>query len=186
MENSSHGLLFRPVVGLSGSPDLQDSILTVRGKVMELGRLAEAAAPNGRDYYPQGDGAIGAAIKERAGVARGVAALADQLLLLADMDAGVRPVDTSGFAEAALSFGDSPVMRPTVHLNGTSASELKSSCVAVFRKADEVEESLRSIMPNGRDYLPEDLESARRQHIARMAFVKKVAGYYLQLAVPKR
>lgn len=177
-----------PVRTLHGSSGLADDWLAVRTSVRALLAAAEEAAPNGRDYYPQGDNAFKAVVEERSLVLSAIKALSDELYWVAEtiLDgpdaAGPCLIDFAAFASAAPA---SPVMRPTIHLNGTSAEGLKRPCVDVFKAAKATEEALRSIIPNGRDYNPDVLDTARAQHFARVEFVRKVGAYYLLIAMTK-
>jgi hypothetical protein len=58
--------LTHPTIHLNGSgrQHLLDGYSNARDKVRELESALMAAAPNGRDYYPQGESAIGRAIAE--------------------------------------------------------------------------------------------------------------------------
>ena len=177
-----------PVRTLHGSAGLADEWLAVRTAVRALLAAAEGAAPNGRDYYHQGDGAFKAVVKERGLVLSAIKALSDEIFWVAETildgpeTAGPCLID---FAAAAGHAPASPVMRPTIHLNGTSAEGLKRPCVVVFKAANAAEEALRSIIPNGRDYNPDVLDTARAQHFARVEFVRKVGAYYLLIAMTK-
>ena len=178
-----------PVRTLHGDSSLADDWLTVRASVMDLLRVVEAAAPNGRDYYPQGPDAFRIAVEERAAISACLSALAEQLYAVAErLIDGFESGDTAKLDAAFSAFEAVPttaVVRPTIHINGTSRDSLKASCVAVFRQALETEEVFRAIVPNGRDYQPDQMQAARAQHQARVDFVRKVGGYFVKLASTK-
>ncbi len=56
----------KPTVHLNGTSAerLIDGYVAADNALRSAERALEESAPNGRDYYPQGDGAIGQAIKE--------------------------------------------------------------------------------------------------------------------------
>ena len=45
---------------------------------------------------------------------------------------------------------------PTVHLNGTSQSELQAGVETALQAVEFAREKLRGMYPNGRDYYPQD------------------------------
>jgi hypothetical protein len=56
----------KPTIHLNGTPAdvLFEEVMTARRAVMDAVEKLQRAAPNGRDYYPQGDDAIRVAMAE--------------------------------------------------------------------------------------------------------------------------
>lgn len=64
------------------------------------------------------------------------------------------------------------MMLPTIHMNGTSRSELLAGYVEVIDALDEAIAALRRAAPNARDYYPQSPQAypkARDEHLARIA-----------------
>lgn len=64
-----------------------------------------------------------------------------------------------------------PLVTPTVHLNGTSAQELVQQRIDVIEAAQALQEAMKRAMPNDRDYYPQGEDAglqARRAWIERM------------------
>ena len=63
------------------------------------------------------------------------------------------------------------IMRPTIHLNGTSAKDLYEMNVAAVDALREAEKKLQEASPNGRDFYPQlsgAFLRAQDQHVARL------------------
>lgn len=182
-----NNLIF-PVRNLHGTPssELSEAILNVRRGVRQMLSALEQASPNGRDYYPQGDGALRKAVEEHACCCKAMTLVADELLALASEPHPGEEVEQK--IDAALAtLPQKPSVTPTVHINGTSASALKSAGIAVFRASQTVDEAFRQVVPNMRDYSESEAwVKARQQHVARVAAAKVVGGYYLQIAIACR
>jgi hypothetical protein len=170
-----------PIQSLHSDSELADAILDVRAKVRGLETKLEDAAPNGRDYYPQGEGAYKKAQTQWALFAKAIAALGDELLWLATPPDLRQPSDEPCFQSMADMSAD--LLPPTIHLNGTSAVRLREQFKDVYRAANECEEAFRSIVPNGRDYATEQWEQARAEHLARVQYIKRTGQLFLLLAI---
>jgi hypothetical protein len=69
------------------------------------------------------------------------------------------------------------VMRPTVHMNGTSAGELYRQYEEVVNALRVAEAKLHEASPNGRDYYPQlagAMVRATDQHVARLRKLMEV------------
>lgn len=176
-------LLIFNVPCLHGTPtdEMSDALMAVRGFILKMLESMETASPNGRDYYTQGDGALKAAVRGHNACTSALTRLMDEVLWLAVPD--IRIDDQSRVGDLTAAIPMVPEVTPTVHTNGSSAEFLKNSCVTVFRAAGAAEESLRLVVPNMRDYnSPVDWIAARTQHAQRVDLIRRVGGYYLQLA----
>lgn len=70
------------------------------------------------------------------------------------------------------------MMLPTIHLNGTSRSELFDTHVAAIVALDQAMAALRRAAPNGRDYYPQSPHAyaqARDEHLARLAAMDAIS-----------
>jgi hypothetical protein len=71
------------------------------------------------------------------------------------------------------------MLKPTVHLNGTSRGELERLHEQAFHKLGEAIDSLLEAAPNGRDFYTQGdsaYAEARKEHEARVARVRSVRG----------
>lgn len=69
------------------------------------------------------------------------------------------------------------LVAPHIHLNGTSADELKSQLEAVYVALGEAYAALKQSVPNGRDYYPLGdvaMQVARDQHFRRLEVVQSL------------
>jgi hypothetical protein len=75
--------------------------------------------------------------------------------------------------------------KPTIHLNGTSAADLREGYVQAHRAVELAREALCRCNPNGRDYyvVPGSLDAAIAEQIARQLRLASVAAELLELAV---
>lgn len=77
--------------------------------------------------------------------------------------------------------GETKVMVPTIHLNGSSSETLKRDLKTAIDAMYAAQGALTVCAPNARDYYPQGnfaYEAARREHTAR---VEKVAMVLLEL-----
>lgn len=177
--------LVAPVSNLHGTPsaELSSAMLGARSSVRRLLATVIAAAPNGRDYYPQGDNALRLAIKEFESGCDALSAIADDIFRLAETECQ----DVVPFVARAASVPENPSVVPTIHSNGSSPEFLRDSARQIFKDAQAAEEVFRSIVPNGRDYgMGEAWVAAREQHLDRVTTVRRIGGYYLQIAMACR
>ena len=175
-------ILILPVRNLHGSDDLLTVALKCRSLVRQLILAVEDAAPNGRDYYIDGNGALAKAVQERKRITDGLAALAADLLVLGDDAENAQPEESK--ADAIQDFPLTPGVYPAVHSNGTSPGGLKDPAKFIFKLTQTIEESFGNMIPNMRDYADvATWVAAREQHARRVAMVRNVGGYFLQIAV---
>lgn len=69
------------------------------------------------------------------------------------------------------------MMIPSIHLNGTSKSDLIEQQCDVRRAADALLDALRKAGPNGRDYYPQGTDALRKaqaEYAERYAAVTKI------------
>jgi hypothetical protein len=78
---------------------------------------------------------------------------------------------------------------PTIHLNGTSASELLTGYLNARNAVFEAIEAMKEAAPNGRDYYPQDTDVpsaayniAAREHRTRVEMLRVVAAELYELA----
>lgn len=172
-------LLVVPSLSLhgTGSTELSQSALSARDGVRKLANAVDAASPNPRDYYPAGDAAFPAALEAHNACLAAVTGLADDLLHLAESS-------EQPFVARAQSVPDAPPALPVIHLNGSGVEYLRDTARDAFRAAQAAEEALRQVVPNARDYATNaEWVAAREQHADRVAVVRRVAGYFLSVAM---
>jgi hypothetical protein len=144
------------------------------------------AAPNDRDYYPQGAHAIKLAEDGHHACCEALRRLGAELLAMAD-DKYRSEIGLSYVAQLTAAVPVTPLATPTIHTNGTSIDGLKTPAITVFRASLSLHEDFRQLSPNARDYDSTDRwVAAREQHVGRLALVKRIGGYYLQLATACR
>lgn len=70
-----------PTIHLNGTArsDLLNGYLQARAALVFARRTLCDTAPNGRDYYPQGDGAIGRALTQHAARLKAIDAIIDEI-----------------------------------------------------------------------------------------------------------
>lgn len=69
------------------------------------------------------------------------------------------------------------MMKPTIHLNGTSKKELLDQSLLVVEKIRDAMEALAKATPNGRDYYvqgPNAIKTALEEHNARATKLQEV------------
>lgn len=80
-----------------------------------------------------------------------------------------------------------PLAIPTVHLNGTSRTELLNQLIDAARALKKGQEALAQAAPNGRDYYriddPRIFTMAQKQHAERLAKVGEVINELEAIAV---
>lgn len=77
------------------------------------------------------------------------------------------------------------MMKPTIHLNGTSASALVYGYVAAMLAVEAAIDKVAQASPNGRDYYPQGDDAfakARAEHNARLQAMGNVANELRRLA----
>jgi hypothetical protein len=80
----------------------------------------------------------------------------------------------------------SPMMLPTIHLNGTSREALYGPYVAARQAVVEAIDKVRATNPNGRDYYPQGpdaIHEARVQHLIRIDCLEAIKAELEQLAL---
>lgn len=177
--------LVAPVSNLHGSPsaELSTATLNVRAAVRRLLGSVKSAAPNGRDYYPQGDNALRVALNGFESCCDALSGIADDLLSMADTENR----ENVPFVARAAAVPEKPAALPTIHTNGSSPESLRESSRQIFRDAQAAEEAFRQIVPNGRDFATtEQWVEAREQHLDRVNTVRRIGGYFLQIAMACR
>jgi hypothetical protein len=77
------------------------------------------------------------------------------------------------------------VTKPFIHLNGTSAEELRDAYVAALHAVNAAYEAVQKCSPNGRDYypVPGSLDSAIEEHRTRLQALHAISEELLALAV---
>ena len=76
--------------------------------------------------------------------------------------------------------------KPTIHLNGTAASDLAQGYVAARAAVQDAITAVCKACPNGRDYYPQGqtaIQAAQDEHWARLAMLKAVAAELESLAI---
>jgi hypothetical protein len=74
---------------------------------------------------------------------------------------------------------------PTVHLNGTAATDLREQYVRARRAVELAKHELGQAYPNGRDYYPQPgdaIKTAMDEHWSRMRRLNEVAEELMTLA----
>lgn len=77
------------------------------------------------------------------------------------------------------------MIKPSIHLNGTSAGALFDGYVKAMLAVDAAIEKLAQASPHGRDYYPQGddaFDKARAEHTARIHALRGVAGELRDLA----
>lgn len=77
------------------------------------------------------------------------------------------------------------MMRPTIHLNGTSKEELSRQIEEAYSALGEALRKLAEMSPNGRDYYPQGADAiykAQDEHRARMQKVQDIRKELEELA----
>lgn len=77
------------------------------------------------------------------------------------------------------------MMKPSIHMNGSSASALFDGYVAAMLAVDAAIEKLAQASPHGRDYYLQGgdaFDKARAEHTARLHALRGVAGELRELA----
>lgn len=75
--------------------------------------------------------------------------------------------------------------KPTIHMNGTSAEELRDIYVEAYRAVNEAIEKVSAASPNGRDYYPQSataINDAISEHRERLTKLQAVSEDMLALA----
>ena len=62
------------------------------------------------------------------------------------------------------------LVTPTIHSNGTDGNELLFQVQQIITSLSHVQDAIRAVMPNGRDYYPQGPEAASE---ARTAFMER-------------
>ena len=76
------------------------------------------------------------------------------------------------------------MMKPTIHLNGTSSDELSRQLEKVYVACSELIDALSNARPHGRDYYPQGddaIGKASAEHEARIAAVTKIREDALEI-----
>jgi hypothetical protein len=85
----------------------------------------------------------------------------------------------------SLVFREEPKMqKPTVHINGSSRSDLQAQFEGAYRALGEVIDVMKKATPNARDYYvegPEAFIRARDEHFERIKKVRELREEYLEL-----
>jgi len=79
-----------------------------------------------------------------------------------------------------------PLIAPTVHMNGTSKEELVQQRIEVVEAARLLYQAMQKAMPNGRDYYPQgDGVGAKAQAawVERMAMIEQLSDELLTEAM---
>ena len=77
------------------------------------------------------------------------------------------------------------MMVPTVHLNGTSKSELRDQLSGVTQALDSTLQALMRAAPNGRDYYPQGpdaLDAALAEHKGRVQMLRALMNEVVEIA----
>lgn len=81
-----------PTVHLNGTSkkELVEQLMTAHTALGEAYSALQAAAPNGRDYYPQGPGAIQLALREHGERLQALQKIRDELVVIFEHVEGIR------------------------------------------------------------------------------------------------
>lgn len=77
------------------------------------------------------------------------------------------------------------MMKPTIHLNGTSKDELLRQISEAYDALGTAYDKLSEMAPNGRDYYPQGPDAfhkAQHEHLARVQQVSDIRKELFQLA----
>jgi predicted protein tyrosine phosphatase len=75
---------------------------------------------------------------------------------------------------------------PTLHLNGTPATDLRHAYLAAMDAVQDAQDAVRQTAPNGRDYYPQGpdaINAAQEEHASRLAALQRVFDELQELAV---
>ena len=75
---------------------------------------------------------------------------------------------------------------PTLHLNGTTATDLLEGYRRAMDAVQDAQDTVRATAPNGRDYYPQGpdaINAAQEEHASRLAALHRVFDELLELAV---
>ena len=78
------------------------------------------------------------------------------------------------------------MVKPTIHLNGTSASDLNAAYMSAWTAVNDAMFALAKCGPHGRDYYPQGDDAivvAAREHRARMDMLRMVCSDLEELAL---
>ena len=79
----------------------------------------------------------------------------------------------------------SDISKPTIHINGTSASDLLETHVAAYRALNAAYEVVSNAHPNARDYYPQGPDAytkASKQNEERLKKLRQMSDEFLALA----
>lgn len=65
---------------------------------------------------------------------------------------------------------------PTIHMNGTAASELANQWILVYHKANDTIDALKQAEPNGRDYYVQGAGAIGEALEDQMSLLRRVQG----------
>lgn len=77
------------------------------------------------------------------------------------------------------------MLKPTVHLNGTSRDQLTSAFLAAYRAVNDAIDAVGEAAPNGRDYYtqgPDAISAATQEHRERIKALMQVRADMMALA----
>jgi hypothetical protein len=78
------------------------------------------------------------------------------------------------------------MIKPIIHLNGTSGQELADGYLAAYTAVNDALDAIRQIEFNARDYYPIGMDKwveAQQEMTARIAALQKVSTEFLDLAI---
>ena len=172
--------------------ELGANLLMAHTGLMSLLLSVQEAAPQERDYTPQGAGAYAIATREHGIVCRALEALEGELGATIDVVAGTRAataVPASEFPRLASLVADQPRCFPSVNAGGTPPAILRDSLLGVYRCSLTVMKEFQPATPVAVDYeTNREFSLARTRHQAWVYFVSRIGHWFFLMAraVPAR
>ena len=172
--------------------ELGANLLVAHTGLMSLLLAVQEAAPQERDYTPQGAGAYPIATREHGIACRALEALEGELGAMIDVVAGTRDIAAippSEFPRLASQIADQPRCFPSVHSGGTDPVTLHASLLGVYRCSLTVMKEFHPATPIAADYeTNHEFSLARTRHQAWVYFVSRIGHWFLLMAraVPTR